>query len=53
MRLARQLEHPLQRDQGLLLGLRVDLDLVDDDAVASDSIAHTKCGRSIRFIVEQ
>ena len=54
VRLARQVEHPLQRDQRLAARSRGSTWIwLTTVPATSDSIAHTKCGRSIRFIVEQ
>ena len=54
VRLARQVEHPLQRDQRLAARSRGSTSIwLTTVPATSDSIAHTKCGRSIRFIVEQ
>jgi hypothetical protein len=50
---AGQGEHLVERHPGPVGDLGVDPDGVDDRPSTSDSRAHTRCGRSIRFIVEQ
>jgi hypothetical protein len=50
---AGQGEHPVEGDLGPLLGLGVDLIWLTTLPATSDSSAHTRWGRSMRFIVEQ
>ena len=50
---AGEVEHPLQRDLGVVLGVGVDRIRFTTTPSTSDSSAHTRWGRSIRFIVEQ
>lgn len=52
-RALREGEHLVEGDAGVVRGLLVHLDDVLHPAAASDSSDSTRCGRSMRFIVEQ